>query len=163
LKIPPPAPTNGKSSQEPHKPIKVIALDLEGTLIQDMLEPKPRPGLYDFLIFCKKHFSRIVMMTTVPEGKFRKVVTSLIRQGDAPEWFSEVEYVNWERPYKNLRSVTDASHNQIIIIDDYEGYIHPAQKAQWIPIHSFFEQEDDIELSRVKDLLAKSYLPSTHT
>jgi NLI interacting factor-like phosphatase len=133
--------------------MQVIALDLEGTLIQDILEPKPRPGLYEFLSFCKGCFKRVVMMTTVPEQKFRRIALSLVQHGYAPEWLLEIEYIAWERPYKDLSNIEKVNPEQVIIVDDYEGYIHPDQKSQWLKIESFFEQENDTEFHRLIDLL----------
>ncbi len=45
--------------------IKVIALDLERTLISDALNREPRPGLFEFLDFCVQHFERVVLFTSV--------------------------------------------------------------------------------------------------
>lgn len=54
------------------EPELTVALDLEGTLIQDQLGPRPRPGLYNFLELLREKGVRIVMMTTVPENLFER-------------------------------------------------------------------------------------------
>ena len=82
----------------------VIALDLEGTLIQDQLEPRPRPGLYQFLERCKE-LGRVVMMTTVEEKIFRDIATELVTENHAPAWFLEVEFISWERPHNRINGV----------------------------------------------------------
>lgn len=134
-----------------------IALDLEGTLIQDQLDPRPRPGLYKFLELLRILEMRICIMTTVPEPIFRKIVTSLIGQGAAPDWFAEAEYINWDRPCKNLNCIIGSALKNCFLVDDYEGYVCPHQKDRWICIETYFEQEDDEELTRVaKVILGKS-------
>ena len=133
--------------------IQVIALDLEGTLIQDCLDPKPRPGLFEFLSLCESSFERVVIMTTVREKIFREIAFLIVKQGYAPKWFSKVDYIVWEKPYKDLCTIGKSNPEQILIVDDYEGYIHPNQKKQWIQIETFFERENDVELYRIVDLL----------
>ena len=45
--------------------IKVLALDLERTLISDAMNREPRPGLFSFLQFCVQHFERVILFTSV--------------------------------------------------------------------------------------------------
>lgn len=73
-----------------------VTLDLEGTLIRDQLDPLPRPGLYDFLETLASIGARIVMMTTVPEIKFKTIAAALVDQGAAPAWFTEAESISWK-------------------------------------------------------------------
>jgi hypothetical protein len=69
-------------------PLTTLALDLEGTIIQDSQEPLPRPFLNVFLLFCKILFDRIVViMTTVEEVRFRPIAQALVEQKSAPKWF----------------------------------------------------------------------------
>lgn len=128
----------------------VIALDLEGTLIKDQIDPQPRPGLYEFLEVLPRITARIVMMTTVPESKFREIAQSLVAQGVAPPWFVQVEYVTWQRPYKDMLQIpgiTDPS--EALLVDDYEGYVHPDQRHCWLQVETFFDQKNDQELRRM--------------
>ena len=127
----------------------ILATDLEGTIIRDNREPIPRPGLYDFLTFCHANFDQIVMFTTVHESKFREIAEGLIAAGEAPGWFQHIEYISKVGEYKDLRQIPDADLQDVLLLDDYEGYVDPAQKGQWIPIETFFEQENDRELDRV--------------
>ena len=52
---------------------KVIALDIEGTLISNAMSQFPRPRLHDFLVSCKEITDRVVIFTTVPEPLFREI------------------------------------------------------------------------------------------
>jgi hypothetical protein len=45
--------------------IRVLALDLEHTLISDAARADPRPGLAEFLTFCHERFERIVLFDAV--------------------------------------------------------------------------------------------------
>jgi len=76
--------------------IKIIALDLEGTLISNAMSQISRPYLYEFLQDCKEITDRVVMFTTVKEEKFREIARLLVFENKAPEWFPEIEYINWE-------------------------------------------------------------------
>ena len=57
---------------------KTLALDLEGTLISNALpmDCTPRPGLWDFLSWAKRHF-RVVLYTNVFPRRARASRTSL--------------------------------------------------------------------------------------
>ncbi|TFH64336.1 MAG: hypothetical protein E4G91_06135 [Candidatus Zixiibacteriota bacterium] len=135
---------------------KVLALDLEGTLISNAVSQIPRPGLYDFLDQAKKLFPRIVIFTTVPDELFRCVARGLVNSGDVPAWFAELQHVKWEGQVKDLRFVNDSSVEDILLVDDYEGYVSEDQKKQWIAIKSFESpyQADDRELIRILDELS---------
>ena len=61
--------------------VKVLALDLERTLIDDALSAHPRPGLRDFLAFCDESFTRVAIYTTVEEADAREVIEDLAREG----------------------------------------------------------------------------------
>src|SRR5690606_29950088 len=76
------------SMSETMSPPKVLALDLEGTLISNAVSQIPRPGLFDFLTRCRDSFSRIVMFTTVSEKRFRDIAGLLVKEGFAPTWFA---------------------------------------------------------------------------
>ncbi len=123
----------------------VLALDLEGTLISNAMSQIPRPGLYAFLERCAVLFPRLVMFTTVKEDKFRQIARLLVEEGMAPAWYADMEYVHWHGETKNLEFVPDASVSDIILVDDFEIYVHPGQEAQWMQI-AYFDypySEDD--------------------
>jgi hypothetical protein len=52
--------------------VKVLALDLERTLISDAMSAEPRPGLGDFLAFCHERFQRVVLFTCVEQQEARR-------------------------------------------------------------------------------------------
>ena len=118
-------------------PSTVLALDLEGTLISNAMSQIPRPGLHAFLSRCRALFRRIVMFTTVDEASFRKIAQSLVEERFAPDWFATLEYVPWHGETKDLRFVTDANWQEVILVDDFEKFVHPGQEAQWLQIIHF--------------------------
>jgi len=134
-----------------------LALDLEGTLISNAVSAFPRPGLYDFLSFCREAFSRLVIFTSVPEATAKRILGILAAEGSAPAWFADMEVFVCERHMqKDLERI--GQPGSVWLIDDQEAYILPGQKGQWIPVHEFmppFTQADD-ELARVKsEILGK--------
>ena len=66
---------------------KVLALDLERTLVSDARTVDPRPGLLAFLTFCHEHFQRVVLFTSVETADSREVLESWLadRAGSTPE------------------------------------------------------------------------------
>lgn len=138
----------------------VLALDLEGTLISNAMSQIPRPGLHAFLERCAALFPRMVMFTTVKEDKFRQIARLLVEEGMAPAWYADIEYVHWHGDTKNLEFVPDAAVSDIILVDDFEIYVHPGQEAQWMQI-AYFDypySEDDrglfVMLEKLEMLLA---------
>ena len=73
--------------------VKVLALDLEGTLISNAVSQIARPGLFDFLEDCRELFPRIVIFTSVNEERFRAIANLLTTEGYAPNWFADIEYI----------------------------------------------------------------------
>ena len=139
----------------------ILALDLEGTLISGVHNRRmlaPRPWLYEFLEFCRVRFPRIVLYTFVDEPTARAVLRQLCEEGAVPEWFCDIEVVDWDpdsqdTPTKNLLTIPGATIENTLIIDDMEDYIVPEQKPQWIPVQSF-ESKDrftDSELYRLME------------
>lgn len=118
--------------------MRIIVLDLEGTLISNAVSIFPRYKLFEFLTFLKNRYDKIVIMTCVEERVFRKVANILCKEGTAPDWFENLEYIDWRNKsqYKDLRFVSDDISN-VYIIDDFGVYIVPEQKGQWFKIKSF--------------------------
>ncbi|MGD9830135.1 MAG: hypothetical protein AB7E70_06365 [Hyphomicrobiaceae bacterium] len=50
-------------------PPRVLALDLEGTLISNAMSCIPRPGLFAFLEGCREMFARVVLFAAVLEAR----------------------------------------------------------------------------------------------
>ena len=91
-------------------PIRVLALDLERTLVSDARHADPRPGLATFLAFCQEQFPRVVLFTTVQEADARAVINELAERGYLPAELAErLEYVSWCGEYKDLAFVPDAA------------------------------------------------------
>jgi len=144
--------------------IKVIALDLEGTLISSAVSQIPRPGLYDFLQWCTQTFERVVIYTSVYEEKFREIANMLVLSGEAPNWFATIEYIHWQGNTKKLRFISNALLNEILLLDDCEMVIHPDEMSQWLPIKCFDpnfskklvdETSEDTELKHVIEKIDK--------
>ncbi|MFZ3000416.1 MAG: NIF family HAD-type phosphatase [Undibacterium umbellatum] len=134
---------------------KVLALDLEGTLISNAMSQIPRPGLFEFLERCAALFPWLVMFTTVKEEKFRQIARLLADEGKTPVWFAHIEYVNWQGETKNLEFIPDAIAEESLLVDDFEIYVHPGQAAQWMQIE-FFDypySENDQGLFRMLEKL----------
>src|SRR5262245_34108144 len=95
--------------------MKVLALDLERTLIDNALHGRPRPGLLEFLTFCHENFARIVLFTTVEETDACAVLDDLNSAGHLPSGFLDViEYVDWRGEYKDLTLIKDASPHDVL-------------------------------------------------
>src|SRR5262245_62339875 len=97
--------------------VKVLALDLEGTLISNAVSQIARPGLFDFLEDCRELFPRMVIFTSVNEERFWTIANLLTTEGYAQNWFDEIEYINWTGVTKNVNFVVCASSEEIVLVD----------------------------------------------
>ena len=133
----------------------VLALDLEGTLISNAVSQIARPGLHDFLEFCRCAVSRLVIYTAVPEAKVREVAANLVAEGAAPAWFEGVECVQWSGSAKDLAAIPGTTAERVLLVDDFEPYVLSDQRGRWIPIASYTAPyaADDTELRRVRRVL----------
>ena len=140
-------------------PIRIIAVDLEGTVISSAVKPIPRPGLREFLEFCKAHFEEIVIMSAVPERLFRDVAGELAIQKAVPVWFFDVRYVNWKVPYKDLRKIGHPRLEEVLLLDDNWTVVEPDQMDQYVPLrcwqHPYDLTDNELEdfMSRLVSLL----------
>ena len=135
--------------------LRVLALDLERTLISDANGVAPRPGLAEFLAFCHEHFARVVLFTTVEEPDARAAIDELVERGRAPAELAEwLEYVPWCGEYKDLAFVTDAAPDEVLLVDDDAGWIRPDQRNRWIAIAPWDDGPDE-ELLRVQRVLTE--------
>ena len=118
--------------------LKVLALDMERTLIVSERHPQPRPGLKEFLQFCRNKFPRVVIYTGVDNDRAREILEMLARQGDIPRKFpDQVDYIEWPGDVKDLRHIPNARPEEVLILDDYRDYILPEQRGQWIPVNPY--------------------------
>lgn len=133
----------------------VIALDLEGTLISNAVSQFARPGLFQFLEFCHLRFEHIYIYTAVSDTRCHAIVYNLVTRSLAPNWLSDVPFVEWDRELKDLRNIPGASADHCLIVDDNRQYIRDDQVSQWIEIAKFEPPypDTDRELSRVQELI----------
>ncbi|WDP89307.1 MAG: hypothetical protein HUN04_06020 [Desulfobacter sp.] len=139
-----------------HGRIKVLALDLEYTLITSAVTQWPRPGLYEFLEAVKTMFERVVIYTAVAESLFREVANNLVREKDVPEWFADIEYIDWPRQgYKDLSLIPGIESHEALLVDDFRPYAHPEQLFQWVRIvqYSGGSELDGLELVKILMIL----------
>lgn len=136
------------------RPLQTIALDLEGTLISNVVSQFPRPGLYGFLEVARRSCSRLLVFTAVRQPLFREVAATLVAEGAAPLWFADLECWTLAGEFKDLSLIPGVEVKHAVLIDDLEAYVHPAQRDRWIRIRQFDPlDENDLELARVGELL----------
>jgi hypothetical protein len=134
---------------------ETLALDLEGTLVSNAVSQIARPGLYEFLEFCRRAVPRLVIYTAVGEGRVRDVAAGLVAEGSAPGWFPSIEYVRWSGAKKDLALIPGAAMARTLLIDDDEGCVVPEQRHRWLQIESFSPPyaADGNELRRIRRIL----------
>lgn len=130
----------------------IIVLDLEGTLISNAVSQFARPGLVQFLDFCKSRFETIYIYTAVSDARCHEIVFNLVSRELAPAWLSDVEFIQWDRQFKDLNNIPNTSPEACLILDDNRDYIVPDQISQWVPIEKFEPPypATDQELERVE-------------
>lgn len=131
-----------------------LALDIEGTLISHASTLIPRPGLYEFLTFCKENFERVVFFSFVDEEKGRIVLNCMADEGHMPDWVRTAEYFHAQggRPgAKNLRQLGIDSE-QALLVDDQPQVLPREQQHRLVRVVEFKEpfSADDTELEQVQ-------------
>jgi hypothetical protein len=135
--------------------VQVLALDLERTLIDDALSGCPRPGLREFLAFCRDRFGRLAVFSTVEEADAREVLSELAGRGYVPpELLGRLEYVGGCGEHKDLAFVPGAAPAEVLLVDDDPGWVRPDQRRQWVPIAAW-DGGPDTELPRVQAVLER--------
>jgi hypothetical protein len=135
--------------------VRVLALDLERTLISDALSAEPRPGLFDFLTFCQSRFERVVLFTSVEQSEAREVLSQVARRGYLPPGFLNLlEYVEWTGEHKDLVFIPDSVPEEVLLVDDDPGWIRPDQRDRWVAITAW-DGGDDSELLRTQTILER--------
>lgn len=115
--------------------IQVLALDLEGTLIETLETPIPGGGLAPSLQACQALVSTVVLVTVCEEADVRPVLAQRVADGEAPAWFAGVPVVAWTgQRYKDLRCLGHAPIKWILLVDDDRATVHPEQEDRWIRI-----------------------------
>lgn len=132
---------------------RVLALDLERTLVDDAMSGRPRPGLAAFLAFCHEQFDRVAIFTTVEEADARDALSDLCRRGYVPQQLLDrLEYIDWHGEHKDLAFVPDVAPGEVLLVDDDAGWVKPEQTRQWVRIAAWDGGPDD-ELARVRCIL----------
>jgi hypothetical protein len=135
--------------------VRVLALDLERTLISDAMSARPRPGLYDFLAFCHEQFERVALFTCVEEADAREVLGQLARSGHVPfEFLGRLEYVEWSGAYKDLSFIPGSVPAEVLLIDDDPGWARPDQRDRCVAVPAWDGGEDS-ELLRTRSILER--------
>ncbi len=127
--------------------LKLIALDLEGTLISNAMSCIPRAHLYGFLEHCRSASERVVLFTAVNAERVAFIQKILVDLGDVPPWFADLERVEWDQQKSSTKDLTlaGATVDESVLVDDYEVYIHPSQEHRWVKVPEFAHPygEDD--------------------
>ena len=133
--------------------VKVLALDLERTLVSDAMSAEPRPGLFGFLTFCCERFARIALFTSVETAEARDVLEGLAQAGCIPSVFiDKLEYIDWTGEHKDLGFVPGAELGEALLVDDDVGWVPLDQREWWIRIAPW-DGGPDNELIRVQSVL----------
>lgn len=149
-------PTPGQTPPLPDThDITVLALGFEGTLILEAASPVARPGLLEFLQCARGLFARIAVFTELTEVEFRQLARLLQAEGEAPDWFGDVEYVRWRGPAKELAFILEASPQQVLLVDSKDVQVRQGHFDRWIRVEPFRApvSSNDVELPRILQVL----------
>ena len=134
-----------------------IALDLEGTLISHASSMIPRPGLYQFMQFCRENFTRMVFFSFVEQERGRQILQQMVDAATMPDWVIGAEYVTaigGKPGAKDLRLLGDPE--DALLVDDQPHVVPLDQRARLIQIAEFKAPlGDDNELAKVQQILAE--------
>jgi len=143
----------------------VLALDLEGTLVDNVYDANPRPGLFNFLEFCVQSFPAVVFFTAAEKEAIPSCISKLREDGHLPAGYDSVGFVPWAvNSCKDLEFVQqvypELGIDDIWLLDDDEYWINPEERHRWIPIDAFgnnidfeYDLDNDTELERVQGVL----------
>ena len=97
------------------------------------------------------------MFTTVKEERFRTIAKLLVEEQVAPDWYVDIEYVNWQGETKDLNFIPGVDPQDALLVDDFEKYVHPGQESQWLQIEYFDYpyEATDTGLSKMLTVLAQ--------
>ena len=134
-----------------------LARDLEGTVISHASTMIPRPGLFNFLLYCRQHFERIVFFSFVEKERGRQILQTMADQGHMPEWVRTADYFHAEggRPgAKDLRQL-GVDPEQALLVDDQPQVLPREQLHRLVQVPEFKEpyHEDNLVLAHVQKVL----------
>ena len=83
-----------------------------------------------------------------------RIAKLLTTEGFAPNWFADIEYINWAGETKNLNFVNGASSEEILLVDDCEKYVIRDKRGNWIkaPYFDYPYSDDDQGLREISQL-----------
>ncbi len=140
---------------------KVLALDMEGTLVSTSKGIQVRPYLWELLSFAYAEFERVVLYTRLSKPAARQIVASLVQNHFAPPVFLQrFEYIEGPTEYKDLLAISEVDWTEVLIVDDNPTNAVPEQQSQWLTLPSFTpyagalgQAEPDTALLKMIELL----------
>jgi hypothetical protein len=151
----PSAQTGTRLSRRP----TVLALDVDGTLMDGVVRRNPRPGLLEFFNRVRPLFPRIVIYSHADPPLNAAALEYFADGGLIPAWAAALEFVAtppavWE---KDLRLIPGCALGDAVIVDDIASVIVFEQMTWWVPITEYDPKDpdapEDAELARVADVL----------
>lgn len=143
----------------------ILALDVDGTLIRNVTEPVPRPFLRAFFETLPMITERVCIYSAADPAYVERAFSLLVSTQRAPQTLLAFPRVRWERVgYKRMyRAAELFSGNpaDVVLVDDLERFIHPAERSQWEPIPTFHDNPTDAELLRILRRLFQRNLTRT--
>jgi len=149
------------------RPLRCIALDLEGTLLTTAYDPLPRPFLLEFAEWCLETFDRVFIYTAVEETTARVIIARLTRAGVLPRDFSkQAKLVTWPRggggTLKDLRPLHLPLH-WVVLLDDMRAWIVEDQRHRWVEIAAFHKsKQGDEELRNIRPEILARFTTDPH-
>lgn len=136
--------------------MQTLALDLEGTLISNVVSCWARPGLNDFLRWAVATFDRVVVFSAASPARVQCALDALVEMRDIEQRFAKLPIVNWSRiGHKKLEYVDAANPDQVWLVDDYEEYVDPSERHRWVAVNTWEAPyaPTDNELYRVQQAI----------
>lgn len=149
---------------------KVVALDLEATLISNVVSQIPRPHLMGFLLWCFEHMHQVVLFTAASTRTARNILMNFEKSGTIPRGAGEMVIIEWLEPERrgllHQNAQKDLMHvvkrfagryelDTCRLLDDQECFVALGQRHLWVPVTPFCSPYslDDTELLRLRDVL----------
>jgi len=70
-----------------------------------------------------------------------------------PTWFAQIETVLWSGETKDLNFIPAVQPEETLLVDDFQGYVHPGQEKQWMKIDCFEYPYDTADTGLAKMLV----------
>jgi len=104
------------------------------------------------------------MFTAIQEERFRHIAKTLVEERLVPPWFEHLEYVVWSGATKDLTFVPACAIDDVLLVDDLAGYVHPGQEGRWVRVEPFGPPFDhsDTGLAKVLEQLEERVRSPAH-